>query len=57
VNGGQVAAIAPEPDIISVATAGTQIVAGLRNGQMVTFTGTAGGWGPPIAGHDPAYPG
>jgi hypothetical protein len=57
VNGGQPTAIAQEPDIVSLAAAGTQIVAGLRNGQMVTFTGTAGGWGPPIAGHDPAYPG
>lgn len=57
VNGGLSTPIAPEQRIVSVATAGTQIVAGLRNGRMVTFTGTPGGWGPLLPGRSPAYPG
>jgi spore germination protein GerM len=57
VNGGQFTPIAPEKGIVSLATAGTHIVAGLRGGRMVTFTGSPGGWGPLLPGRDPAYPG
>ena len=57
VNGGQPTAITPEQRMVSLATAGTQIVAGLRSGRMVTFTGSAGVWGPLVPGKDPAYPG
>jgi spore germination protein GerM len=57
VNGGQPIVITPEQRIVSLATAGTQIVAGLRSGRMVTFTGNPGGWGPLLPGRDPAYPG
>ncbi len=57
VNGGQSTPVTPEQRIVSVTTAGTQIVAGLRNGRVVTFTGAPGGWGPLLAGRDPAYPG
>jgi spore germination protein GerM len=57
VNGGQPTPIAPEPRIVSLATAGTKIVAGLRSGRMVTFAGAPGGWGPLLAGQYPAYPG
>jgi hypothetical protein len=57
VNGGQPTLIAPEQRIVSFATAGTQIVAGLRSGRMVTFTGSPAGWGPLLPGRYPAYPG
>ncbi len=57
VNGGQPTPIAPEQRIVSFATAGTQIVAGLRSGRMVTFTGSPAGWGPLLPGKYPAYPG
>ncbi len=65
VNGGQPIPVPPEQPIpvpperriVSLATAGSHIVAGLRGGQIVTFGGLAGGWGPLVAGEDPAYPG
>jgi hypothetical protein len=59
VNGGQPTRVpgVPERRIVSLATAGSHIVAGLRGGQIVTFGGLAGGWGPLVAGEDPAYPG
>ncbi len=57
VNGGQPIPVPPERRIVSLATAGSHIVAGLRGGQIVTFGGLAGGWGPLVAGEDPAYPG
>ncbi len=57
VNGGQPTLVLPERRIVSLATAGSHIVAGLRGGQIVTFGGLAGGWGPLVAGEDPAYPG
>ena len=57
VNGGRPIRVPPERRIVSLATAGSHIVAGLRGGQIVTFGGLAGGWGPLVAGEDPAYPG
>jgi hypothetical protein len=57
VNGGLSIPIAPEQGMISLATVGPHIVAGLRSGQLVTFTGIPGGWGPLLLGKDPAYPG
>lgn len=57
VNGGRPIPVPPERRIISLATAGSHIVAGLRGGQIVTYGGLAGGWGPLVAGEDPAYPG
>jgi spore germination protein GerM len=57
VNGGQPTLIAPEQRIVSFATAGTRIVAGLRSGQLVTLTGSPVGWGPLLSGKYPAYPG
>jgi hypothetical protein len=58
VNGGQPVTFGrAEPHTISLTTAGSQIVAGLRGGQMATLSGAAGGWGPRVPGEDPAYPG
>ena len=57
VNGGQPVPIGAEPHTISLTTAGSQIVAGLRGGQMVTLSGVTGSWGPLLHGYDPAYPG
>ena len=57
VNGGEPTPIGAERRTVSLATAGSQIVAGLRGGRMVTLSGAAGTWGPLVPGRDPAYPG
>ena len=49
--------IGAEPHTISLATAGSQIVAGLRGGLLVTLSGPDGSWEPLGRGQDPAYPG
>ena len=46
VSGGEPTHIAAEPGTISLATAGSQIVAGLRNGRLVTLSGLSGSWEP-----------
>ena len=57
VSGGQPTPIGAEPHTISLATAGSQIVAGLRGGLLVTLSGPDGSWEPLGRGQDPAYPG
>jgi hypothetical protein len=57
VNGGLSATIATEPRAISLATAGSQIVAGLPGGGLVTFTPSTDNWKPLSPGQNPVYPG
>jgi hypothetical protein len=57
VSGGEPTRIAAEPGTISLATAGSQVVAGLRNGRLVTLSGLSGSWEPLFSGEAPAYAG
>jgi hypothetical protein len=57
VSGGEPTPIGAEPHTLSIATAGSQIVAGLRRGLLVTLSGPYGSWEPLGRGQDPAYPG
>jgi Lipoprotein LpqB beta-propeller domain/Sporulation and spore germination len=57
VSGGEPTQIGAEPHTLSIATAGSQIVAGLHRGLLVTLSGPAGNWEPLGRGQDPAYPG
>lgn len=57
VSGGDRIQIDAEPHTLSIATAGSQIVAGLRGGLLVTLSGPDGNWEPLGRGEDPAYPG
>jgi hypothetical protein len=57
VNGGLSATIGTEPRAISLATAGSQIVAGLPGGQLVAFTPSTANWKPLPPGQNPVFPG
>jgi Lipoprotein LpqB beta-propeller domain len=57
VNGGLPATIGTEQRAISLATAGSQIVAGLPGGRLVTFTPSTDNWKPLPPGQNPVYPG
>jgi hypothetical protein len=57
VNGGLPATIGTEPRAISLATAGSQIVAGLPGGRLVTFTPSTDNWKLLPPGQNPVYPG
>jgi hypothetical protein len=57
VSGGEPTPIGAEPHTRSIATAGSQIVAGLRGGLLVTLSGPDGSWEPLGRGQAPAYPG
>jgi Lipoprotein LpqB beta-propeller domain/Sporulation and spore germination len=57
VSGGQPTIIVAEPHTISLATNGSQIVAGLQSGRLVTMSGLNGSWEPLFSGQDPAYAG
>jgi hypothetical protein len=57
VSGGEPTQIGAEPYTRSIATAGSQIVAGLRGGRLVTLSGPDGSWEPLGLGQAPAYPG
>jgi len=57
VSGGEPTAIGTEPKTVSLATTGSQIVAGLKGAGLVTLSGLDGSWEPLVPGQDPAYPG
>ncbi len=57
VSGGDPIPIGAEPHTRSITTAGSQIVAGLRGGRLVTLSVPAGSWQLLGPGQDPAYPG
>jgi Lipoprotein LpqB beta-propeller domain/Sporulation and spore germination len=57
VSGGEPTPIFAEPHTLSIATAGSQIVAGLRGGRLVALSGPDGSWEPLGLGQAPAYPG
>ena len=57
VSGGEPIPIGAELHTRSIATAGSQIVAGLRGDRLVTLSGPDGSWEPLGPGQDPAYPG
>jgi hypothetical protein len=57
VNGGLPARIGSEQRAISLATAGSQIVAGLAGGRLVTSTPSTDNWKLLPPGQNPVYPG
>lgn len=57
VNGGQSVKIGSEQRAISLATAGSQIVAGLPGTRLVTSTPSTEDWKPLPPGQNPVYPG
>jgi hypothetical protein len=56
-SGGTPTPIGAEPHTRTIATAGSQIVAGLRGNRLVTLSGPDGSWQLLGPGQDPAYPG
>lgn len=56
-SGGTPTPIGAEPYTRTIATAGSQIVAGLRGNRLVTLSGPDGSWQLLGRGQDPAYPG
>jgi hypothetical protein len=57
VNGGLPETIGSERRAISLATAGSQIVAGLPGGRLVTFIPSTDNWKPLPPGQNPVFPG
>jgi hypothetical protein len=56
-SGGEPTTIGVEPGTLTIATAGAQIVAGLRRGRLVTLSSPDGSWQLLGPGQDPTYPG
>jgi Lipoprotein LpqB beta-propeller domain/Sporulation and spore germination len=56
-SGGEPTRIGVEPGTLTITTAGSQIVAGLRRDRLVTLSGPGGTWQLLGPGQDPAYPG
>ena len=56
-NGGEPTTIASSRVPVTITTAGSQIVAGLRRDRLVTLSSPDGSWQLLGPGQDPAYPG
>jgi hypothetical protein len=56
-SGGEPTKISVEPGTLTITTAGSQIVAGLRRDRLVTLSSPDGSWQLLGPGQDPAYPG